>query len=324
MDPNDAKVQLMAAHDNAEPSNPVSWLRDLVMMCYDRQLLCAVYDGELNLYDTLTYTKIDVTAGRLRYDAHPDSYLSPATAALIQEQATLWERRQPTRLFDGPGFSEEALKLTTLSKYLHFDTWTPEAPAMLVCGLQAPIVDGQLCTDIPEKGAMGLDNCFIVGSHDPFHQAKSVLGILRSQVNPPDRTRPLDFIKWCKSKGIDTSWLRTVDGGVQLAEAVTPMRTIMNFQPRPVGLPNQPLLRPDWLARAIAFALIEIPDDEILKTVRKEVPVGTGESHIESLTGDDWWLIREICGGTPPAPCSRADFQSYCAKFDAAESRPAW
>lgn len=77
-----------------------------------------------------------------KYETNPESELSPSTSALMREQATLWERRQPARLFDGPGFSEAALKLTTLSKYLDFDTWTPEAAAMLVCGLQAPIVDG--------------------------------------------------------------------------------------------------------------------------------------------------------------------------------------
>ncbi|QIN62479.1 hypothetical protein SBC1_24940 [Caballeronia sp. SBC1] len=76
--PDDARLQLKAAHDIAEPSNPVSRLRDLVMVRYDRQLLCAVYDGDLNLYDTLTYTKLDVTANRLRYDAQPESYLPAA------------------------------------------------------------------------------------------------------------------------------------------------------------------------------------------------------------------------------------------------------
>ncbi|KWE64855.1 hypothetical protein WL77_20855 [Burkholderia ubonensis] len=210
MNPNDAKLQLKAAHDNVEPPNPVSRLRDLIMMRYDRLLLCAVYDGELDLYDTLTYTKIDVTAGRLRYEAHPETYLPTATAAQIQEQVTLWERRQPARLFAGPGFSEEALKLTTLSKYLDFDTWTPEAAALLVCGLQAPIIDGQLCTEIP-KGAMGLDNCFFMGSQDPFHEAKRVLGIWRSQVNPPDRVRPLDFVRWCRARGFDTAWLQSIE-----------------------------------------------------------------------------------------------------------------
>jgi hypothetical protein len=83
MDPSDAKVQLMAAHDSAEPSNPVSRLRDLVMLRYDRLLLCAVYDGELNLYDTLTYTKIDVNVARLGYSENPDGFLQSARARIL-------------------------------------------------------------------------------------------------------------------------------------------------------------------------------------------------------------------------------------------------
>src|SRR5260370_23957052 len=79
--PDDARLQLKAAHDTAEPQNPVSRLRDLLMVRYDRQLLCAVYDGELNVYDTLTYMKTDVTAGRLRYEAQPESYLLAAIQA---------------------------------------------------------------------------------------------------------------------------------------------------------------------------------------------------------------------------------------------------
>lgn len=133
------------------------------------------------------------------------------TLKLIQEQAGLWAHCEPAPLFAGPGFSDEALKQTTLTKYLQFDTWTPEAAAMLVCGLQAPIGDGQLCTQITEKGAMGLDNCFIMGSQDSFHQAKRVLGIWRSQENPPAKVRPLDFIRWCQARGFDTAWLRSIE-----------------------------------------------------------------------------------------------------------------
>ncbi|WP_146749802.1 hypothetical protein [Paraburkholderia bryophila] len=128
----------------------------------------------------------------------------------MAERATLWELREPAHLF-GEGFSREMRALTTLSRYLEFDTWTPEAAAMLICGLQAPIIDGQLCVEIPEKGAMGLDNCFITDSQDPFHEAKRVLGIWRSQENPPTRVRLLEFIRWCQTRGFDTSWLRSIE-----------------------------------------------------------------------------------------------------------------
>jgi len=139
------------------------------------------------------------------------------TLKQIQEQADLWALRQPARLY-GAGFSEKMQKQTTLSRYLDFDTWTPEAAAMLVCGLQAPIIDGQLCTEIPEKGAMGLDNCLIMGSQDPFHEAKRVLGIWRSQVSSPARVRPLDFVRWCQSRGFDTAWLQSIEEDALNAE----------------------------------------------------------------------------------------------------------
>ncbi|WP_144157524.1 hypothetical protein [Paraburkholderia sp. BCC1885] len=134
---------------------------------------------------------------------------------LIQEQVTLWERRQPANLFAGDGFSEELLQLTTLSKYLEFETWTPETAALLVSGIQAHIP----CDEIPSKGAMGLDNCFIIGTQDPFHQARWVLELWRSRENPPIRVRPMDFIAWCKTKNIDTSWLRAVEENVRNVKA---------------------------------------------------------------------------------------------------------
>nr|WP_057924379.1 hypothetical protein [Burkholderia ambifaria] len=74
-EPSDAATQLMAAGDAAEYADPVRRLRDLVMVRYDRLLLSAVYDGDLNLYDTFTYTKIDVEAARLRYEANPEAYV---------------------------------------------------------------------------------------------------------------------------------------------------------------------------------------------------------------------------------------------------------
>jgi hypothetical protein len=85
-DPNDARVQLMAAHDTAEPDDPVSRLRDLVMLRYDRELLSAVFDGDLFLYDTLLMSRIDIGAARMRYDAEPEAYVHAAQARLIDTE----------------------------------------------------------------------------------------------------------------------------------------------------------------------------------------------------------------------------------------------
>jgi len=83
MDPEVARLQLIAARDDAEPSDPVSRQRDLVMVRYDQLLLSAVYDGDLCLYDSLTMSRIDVEGGRLRYEADPDGYLQAAHARVM-------------------------------------------------------------------------------------------------------------------------------------------------------------------------------------------------------------------------------------------------
>lgn len=75
MEPHEAQAQLLAAGDTGEYPNAVNRLRDLIMGRYERLLLGAAYDGDLNLYDTLTYTKIDVTAGRRRYEAQSEFHM---------------------------------------------------------------------------------------------------------------------------------------------------------------------------------------------------------------------------------------------------------
>lgn len=241
------------------------------------------------------------------------------TLKLVQEQADLWAHRQPARIY-GAGFSEEMQKQTTLTRYLQYDTWTPEAATMLVCGLQAPIIDGQQCTEIPEKGAMGLDNCFIVGNQDPFHEAKRVLGIWRSQESPPAKVRPLDFIRWCQVRGFDTAWLRSVEEDAASREKED-MKAALGSGA--VVIPSAPLLSAEWLAGHIAFSLVAIPDDERLSTIKKEVPAGDGVVRIELLTNDDRRLVHSICGKSL-AGCSRAEFEAYRQKFDAEENRPEW
>lgn len=121
----------------------------------------------------------------------------------------------PAPLF-GEGFSEEARKITTLTKYLELDTWTPIQAAMLVCGLQPP----QDCHEIP-KGAMSLHNVFMMGTDDPFHQAKRVMELWNSQENAPAKVRPAEFVAWCKTKQINTDWLRDVEPASPQAEPET-------------------------------------------------------------------------------------------------------
>lgn len=97
-----------------------------------------------------------------------------------------------------------------------------------------------------------------------------------------------------------------------------------NLASRPVALPNAPMVTVEFLAEAIATALVEIPDDERLATVKKETPDGPGKWRIELLTGDDWRLIRKVCACNPPVSCSPAQFAAWRAPFDTASNRPDW
>ena len=106
----------------------------------------------------------------------------------------------------GEGFSEEMQKVTTLTKYLELETWTPIEAAMLVCGLK-PLKD---CHEIPQ-GAFGLDNALVMPNEDRLHHAKRVLQLWNSRENPSDKIRPADFVAWCKTKGINTDWLRDIE-----------------------------------------------------------------------------------------------------------------
>ncbi|MFX1761904.1 hypothetical protein PWP93_04780 [Paraburkholderia sp. A1RI-2L] len=118
MEPHEAQAQLLAVGDTGEYPNTVRRLRDLIMGRYERLLLSAVYDGELNLYDTLTLTKIDVTASRLWYEANPGAYVQAAPtrdmdstqdtdAKVCPEKFSLYWLN--TKLDEDAAFAEQAL-----------------------------------------------------------------------------------------------------------------------------------------------------------------------------------------------------------------------
>lgn len=194
----------------------------------------------------------------------------------IRMQETLWELRQPAFLF-GDGFSGDALKLTTLSKYLDFETWTPETAALLVSGLQAPIP----CNEIPAKGAMGLDNCFIAANQDPFHHAKWVLELWRSRENAPSRVRPLDFITWCKSKNVDTAWLQSIEGNAIPVQAPPARENAFSDDDRQRFLKAQ-----YWTERELLALCLGVPKyadrDDIAPEVERESARATISAAIQS------------------------------------------
>lgn len=109
--------------------------------------------------------------------------------------------RRPGKIF-GEGCSKEQEKMTTLTKYLEFETWPPVWAALLVSGIQPE----QGCTEIP-NGAFDLENSFISCDCDQFHLARWILELWNCRENAPSKVRPADFVLWCKSKNINTDWL---------------------------------------------------------------------------------------------------------------------
>lgn len=300
-DPNDARVQLMAAHDTAEPDDPVSRLRDLVMVRYDRLLLSAVYDGDLNLFDTLMYGKIDVSAAKLRYEADPEAYVQAAQA----------------RITDTTHGAITAADIEQAKKTLELKFARLDHLAWAIVILTA---------DVPPSG------------EDRYRQILSATRWLQSLGLPFRHSNglPASQPKGVPVAGMDVreyQYLAVADVRAAAIDAhcwpieereTPPMLPISDFAPRPVRLPNASRVNVAELAQEIAFALVPIPDDKRLATLKKETPDGPGRWNIEPLTGDDWRLIREICGSKPPAPCSPAQFEAWRAPFDTAPNRPDW
>lgn len=75
MDPQKAQEELLAAGVTGHDGDPVGRLRERIAVSQERQLLNAVYDGKLTIYERTDYAPIDVTASRLRYKAQPESYI---------------------------------------------------------------------------------------------------------------------------------------------------------------------------------------------------------------------------------------------------------
>ncbi|WP_051539831.1 hypothetical protein [Ralstonia pickettii] len=301
MEPSDAALQLMAAGDIENYADPVRRLRDLVMVRYDRQLLSAVFDGDLSLYDSLTMSRIDISAARMRYDAEPEAFLQAAQARLIDT----------TQGAVTPAGIEQA-RNTLSQKFARLDhlAW---AIVVLTADAPPPGEDRYRQILSTTRWLQALDLPLRHGNGLPASQPRGV----------PVAGMDVREYQYLAVADVRAAAIEAHCWPIEERETPT-MLPFSYLVSRPVKLRNLPLLTPDWLARAIAFAMVEIPDDEILATVKKAVPAGAGVSHIKSLNGDDWRLIREICGGNPPAPCSHADFESYRAKFDAAANRPAW
>lgn len=139
-------------------------------------------------------------------------------AQQIQQSIERKEARIPAPLF-GEGFSAEALKITTLTKWLEFETWPAMWAALLVCGIQPP--DLSEFDALPENGAFGLDNSIHMGNEDCFHEAGRILTLWKCTADAPAMVRPADFVAWCETKGINTDWLSALSEGSPAIAAPT-------------------------------------------------------------------------------------------------------
>jgi len=205
----DAIVMLKSLGYERGSYTPVMAMRTLAEREIQSNIDALAKANKVKLYNPITYaptqdqTKALVLVSELVALIMKGEHLN--LDAQIQQHIERRKARRPAPLF-GKGFSEEARKLTTLSKYLDLETWSPLLASLLVCGIQPPID----CAEIP-NGAMGLDNSFIPGTHDPFHEARRIWALWNSQMHAPEKVRPVDFVAWCKTKGIDTGWLDDIE-----------------------------------------------------------------------------------------------------------------
>ncbi len=242
---------------NGWPSDYNSDQRTTAEIQYRESIERGIAAGRIKPYNPITFTVQDIVKRDFESATFSEKevmdYLNSESGGDARQQfpepinAAIESTRTktPAPLF-GDGFSEEAQKITTLTKYLELETWTPIEAAMLVCGLQPP----QDCLEIPQ-GAMGLDNALVMPNSDRFHYAKRVLQLWNSRENPPYKIRPADFVAWCNSKGINTDWLRDIEATAALTK-ITRAKKTEQFDLISSGkiLELAPERAVEWLSRA--------------------------------------------------------------------------
>lgn len=204
-------------------------------------------------------------------------YLKPAGVflevrpldAAVARTAQVIRDRTPAPLYC-EGFSDELRSLSRLSKFLDYDTWSPRWASMLVCGIEPP----SKCDDWPSE-ATSLAGTFLRGDSLHFAEAKRVLALWNSRIDPPQKVTPSDFVSWCESKGIDTDWLRSIRRSSEtaiapaLGSALTPTTATDPSQTRTNVLDTQYL--------ATSSSLIEAFH-----------PYGVTKTKVERITSYKW------------------------------------
>lgn len=97
---------------------------------------------------------------------------------------------------------------TRLTFYLNLETWTPEYAALLVVGVLPLSVDEQWYKS--NEKVMNLAG-EIIDSDNSLSWARIILTQWNGQENPSAKIRPVDFVAWCETKGINTGWITNAD-----------------------------------------------------------------------------------------------------------------
>jgi len=195
---------------------------------------------------------------------------------------------------------------TTLTSYLELDTWTPEQAACLVAGIRPEsfitifgVVGHYRAESLSgltfmEKDAFLLDNAWKCGYHldtkemcgvayEAFSQRTRVLELWNSREETPPKIKPSDFIAWCTSKSIDTTWLAEVDthSGQNASTAKVegvPRLKIEEPKPWSIAYPGDPEPAQPWYTPARYFARELVKDDSTLLTKKMNLAEKTATS----------------------------------------------
>ncbi|TPQ27635.1 hypothetical protein [Methylomonas koyamae] len=194
-----------------------------------------------------------------------------------------------------------SLTETRLTFYLKLETWTPEQAAYLVNGIVPLTLDNPIYKDAGK--VMNLAGR-VVNSDYLLSWANILLVRWHAQANPPAKIRPIEFIAWCKSQGVDTGWITNAEEWAEY-EAAQKLRPQAGPKAEAAGgvslendieisrLLSSPLKKDDWFhviddtTRELFIELSKMPNEiqvwgRMVTNPPKGYEVTTGQDRGES------------------------------------------
>ncbi len=126
-----------------------------------------------------------------------------AVALAKATQKAYRARRTPAPLIEG---------MTRLTRWSGMETWSAHEAALLVCGFD-PSTYQEMTYGQRIPRATGLCGGTFWGVHS-FAEVRLVQEAWNRKPTVSDRTRPSEFIAWCKARDINTDWLRDIDASI--------------------------------------------------------------------------------------------------------------